>query len=489
MSIGGESIPFTMQVEVSHEAPAADALRPDEPGMVRIPITLNVMIPSHLLAATRTAAGASGTGAPSAAADPGADGRHRRGRFPGSAGSATSASSFRTMLAPAANEGGAAFRDMLKATRSGQRQSAPTLPVVEPIDSTDVELPRIVARSSSTGAAQVKPAAALEVGRDEAVPPASGATRASAIMVAGDPEGVHPAAASGGLGSESVSPIGQAGQFAHGFGQGLRDGAPDTVEGFGSLATGAYALATSADARQQSWSAAVEDTQSVGHFVRTALTDPKQAVGRVVEATSSAGNKVSAAYRQAEARGNGTEFLGMLAGQGSVLAMGAMIPGGAEAEVAEAVGDVGRATEIAKVASASASEGSSTLGTTTEAAGAVSDVEAGESEVVGGASNPTTVEAHKDGLRAAMTKPATSDPDLKAIMDDLYRDRATIGSGSTAAAVRHELATGERVKGAFHSVKAVNTIRTLNRWLRNNPTASPGDRAAAENVIITRKTR
>jgi hypothetical protein len=39
------------------------------------------------------------------------------------------------------------------------------------------------------------------------------------------------------------------------------------------------------------------------------------------------------------------------------------------------------------------------------------------------------------------------------------------------------------VGGKFHTQKAQNMIRALKKWLRNNPTASPGDRAAAENTI------
>ncbi len=86
-------------------------------------------------------------------------------------------------------------------------------------------------------------------------------------------------------------------------------------------------------------------------------------------------------------------------------------------------------------------------------------------------------------LRAAMGKPYVKDPKLSSKMDELYRDNATVGSGSTAAAVRHELATGQPVGGAFHSQKAKDSIVFLERWLKNNPEATPGDRAAAENVI------
>lgn len=99
------------------------------------------------------------------------------------------------------------------------------------------------------------------------------------------------------------------------------------------------------------------------------------------------------------------------------------------------------------------------------------------------AANVAAHETYKDGLRAAMSKPTVSDPALARLIDPLYRPNATVGSGSTAAAVRQELASGRPVGGAFHSQKAEDSIRALERWLSNNPTALPGDRAAAENVI------
>lgn len=99
------------------------------------------------------------------------------------------------------------------------------------------------------------------------------------------------------------------------------------------------------------------------------------------------------------------------------------------------------------------------------------------------AANRATHEAYKDALHAAMSKPAVYDPALARLINPLYRENASIGSGSTAAAVRHELATGQPVGGSFDSQKATNSIRALERWMSNNPTARPGDRAAAENVI------
>jgi hypothetical protein len=99
------------------------------------------------------------------------------------------------------------------------------------------------------------------------------------------------------------------------------------------------------------------------------------------------------------------------------------------------------------------------------------------------AANRARHEKYKDALRAAMGKPHTKDPRLTELIDELYRPNASVGSGSTAAAVRHELATGQQVGGAWHSQKAENMITALEKWLRNHPEATPGDRAAAENVI------
>ena len=54
MSIGGETIPMTVQAEASHmtlDEAAASGLfdMPDEPGLVRIPVSVTVMIPAELL--------------------------------------------------------------------------------------------------------------------------------------------------------------------------------------------------------------------------------------------------------------------------------------------------------------------------------------------------------------------------------------------------------------------------------------------------------
>ncbi len=92
-------------------------------------------------------------------------------------------------------------------------------------------------------------------------------------------------------------------------------------------------------------------------------------------------------------------------------------------------------------------------------------------------------ERYKDELRQQMEKPTVEDAELKNIIDDLYRPNAKVGSGSTADAVRYELSTGEKVGGRGHIQKAEQYSESLQRWLNKNPSASPGDRAAAENVL------
>jgi len=100
------------------------------------------------------------------------------------------------------------------------------------------------------------------------------------------------------------------------------------------------------------------------------------------------------------------------------------------------------------------------------------------------ASNRALFEKYKTQLRRDMSKPSVKDVRLRKIIDGLYRDNATVGSGSTAAAIRQELKTGKPVGGSWHSQKGRDSIRNLNKWLKNNPTASAGDRAAAENIIL-----
>lgn len=99
------------------------------------------------------------------------------------------------------------------------------------------------------------------------------------------------------------------------------------------------------------------------------------------------------------------------------------------------------------------------------------------------ARNRAQHEIYKDDLITEMEKPTVYDQNLQRIVDQLYRPNATIGSGSTAAAVREEMSTGEPVGNRFHTQKALDKINELNRWLNINQAASPNDRAATENLI------
>lgn len=99
------------------------------------------------------------------------------------------------------------------------------------------------------------------------------------------------------------------------------------------------------------------------------------------------------------------------------------------------------------------------------------------------AANRAGFEKYTDGLRGSMDRPPTADPKLSGIMDEMYRPNAKVGSGSTAAAVRSERATGQPVGGRWHTQKAEEGVNRLQRWLQANPMASSSDRAAAENVL------
>ena len=89
----------------------------------------------------------------------------------------------------------------------------------------------------------------------------------------------------------------------------------------------------------------------------------------------------------------------------------------------------------------------------------------------------------KDDLIRVSERPLINDPTLSKEFDKLYRPNATVGSGSTADAVRHELATGNSVGGALHTQKAKDSITNLQRWVKKNPNASSNDISAAENTI------
>lgn len=304
-----------------------------------------------------------------------------------------------------------------------------------------------------------------------------------------------------------------AGDFATGVGEGAWGGASGMVQGLGDLAKGSYKLTTSIDARSHAIDTISKGAAAAGQFAKTAVTDPAQAAGQVGRAASGTWSSVSTAYEQAVADGNGAEFIGKAVGQGAVFAATLPVPGGAESEGVAALGDAGRIGEVAgelgkagdaaaagkalhttdalsSNAVAAAARGATTAsfaidGRAIRTAGQVTKGVANRAAETPRieAANRARHEAYVDRLRADMQKPVVSDPVLQKRIDALYRPGATVGSGSTAAAVRRELQTGMPVGGRLHSQKAENSIVGLQKWLDKHPTAKPADKAAAENVI------
>jgi hypothetical protein len=97
--------------------------------------------------------------------------------------------------------------------------------------------------------------------------------------------------------------------------------------------------------------------------------------------------------------------------------------------------------------------------------------------------NRSAHELYKQDLRIKMERPYAEDPKLVKILNDLHHDHSSVGSGSTAAALREELRTGLPVGGKFHTQKTEEGIHLLNDWLKSNFLAKQGDRAAAENML------
>lgn len=80
-------------------------------------------------------------------------------------------------------------------------------------------------------------------------------------------------------------------------------------------------------------------------------------------------------------------------------------------------------------------------------------------------------------------KPSITDPKLNRIVKSLYKGTTNsdrVGDGTTADAVRHERSTSGDVHGKTHSIKARESIRALDRWLRKNPNAREEDRRIAQ---------
>src|ERR1700733_15004416 len=148
------------------------------------------------------------------------------------------------------------------------------------------------------------------------------------------------------------------GGFAKGFGEGVWGGAKGMVQGLGSLAEGAYNIATDPNARAQAWNDAV----NAANTAEWAVENPGQAANAIGQGATNLYNNFVTAEQQAEANGQGAEFWGNVAGQGAFAAGTVLVPGLAEAKIAGAAGEAGELAE-----GASALEGAAAL--TDEGAG------------------------------------------------------------------------------------------------------------------------
>ena len=90
---------------------------------------------------------------------------------------------------------------------------------------------------------------------------------------------------------------------------------------------------------------------------------------------------------------------------------------------------------------------------------------------------------YKNELLSNMGRVSVKDKNLQNIIDFMYRPNAKIGSGSTADAVRYELKTGENVAGKNHMQKAQDSIKALEKWIKNNSNANKSDVDTAQKYI------
>ncbi|WP_216849085.1 hypothetical protein, partial [Streptomyces sp. TM32] len=92
-------------------------------------------------------------------------------------------------------------------------------------------------------------------------------------------------------------------------------------------------------------------------------------------------------------------------------------------------------------------------------------------------------EQYMEVLQKEVSKPYARDSKLAEHINYIYRAGATVGDGSTAAAVRYERLAGREVGGKSHSQKAEHSVTFLKNWIQKNPGADQADRNIAERLI------
>ena len=96
-----------------------------------------------------------------------------------------------------------------------------------------------------------------------------------------------------------------------------------------------------------------------------------------------------------------------------------------------------------------------------------------------------TVKATKTVVDDILPKPNVTEPKLQNVVDDLYKGTANpnrVGTGTTADAVRNEVATGQATGGRFHTQKAEQYSNALRSLLKKGNLSSR-DRLVAQSLI------
>jgi hypothetical protein len=108
-------------------------------------------------------------------------------------------------------------------------------------------------------------------------------------------------------------------------------------------------------------------------------------------------------------------------------------------------------------------------------------VDAAGVAAVGTAAGVGCEEGCQNLFSSGITKPAVSDPNLQRIVDVLYKGNATVGTGSTADAVRYTRLTGILVGNSDHLIAAQERLNRLTTWIMSNPSPiDPNDMDIAQ---------
>ena len=217
------------------------------------------------------------------------------------------------------------------------------------------------------------------------------------------------------------------GGFAKGVGEGAWDGLKGTVAGVGHLAEDGYKLATDGKYREQTWNSALNTAKAAGHFAETAITDPGKAADEIGTTASHAWHALESSYHEAAAHGQSSEFIGQLFGQGAIMVGSAFIPGGAEADAAEALGNAGRMTTVLGDA------GKLTDVTETAARAGALTGDAGKANAITADAGKATAITEDAGKTAEIKSAEIKTPDIKTADTTPEADRADTAGKDVAA--------------------------------------------------------